>query len=359
VRVDSTAINARTAAAEAPTSPPPTDLSGPRIAVLGTTAGLWLGLLAAFFAVLAVLWILLVSSRRTAGARSLDQGLRAFTRGGKLADEDLTLPTTRFTERAIALVGRVPKPKGFDERLQAELDRAAWLIRSNEFLVMCIAAAFLGAVLLGGTGQNLLVALLGALLGGAAPVIVMKVRINKRRTAFVDQLPATLQLLAGSLRAGYGLLQALDAVVKEAGEPTSQEFARVLTEVRLGMPLDESLEGMAQRLDSEDFHWVVLAIGIQREVGGNLADLLTTVAKTMRGRAALRRQIRVLSAEGRISAWVVAAMPFVVAIALTLLNPGYLSELFTRTEGLVMLGMGLMLLILGALWLRRIVEIEV
>jgi tight adherence protein B len=196
-------------------------------------------------------------------------------------------------------------------------------------------------------------------LGGLIPVLVMKVRISKRQAAFVDQLPGTLQLLAGSLRAGYGLLQALDAVVKEADEPTSQEFARVLTEVRLGMPLDESLEGMAQRLDSEDFHWVVLAIGIQREVGGNLAELLTTVAKTMRDRATLRRQIRVLSAEGRVSAWVVAVMPFFVAAALSLLNPGYLAELFTRIEGIVMVVMGLILLLLGGLWLRKIVDIEV
>jgi tight adherence protein B len=359
LRVDSTAINARTAAALAPTPPPPSDLSGPRVAFLGTTAGLWLGLLAAFLAVLALLWIILVSSRRTAGARSLERGLRTFGRGGKRADDDLTLPTNRITERAIDLVGRVPKPQGFDERLQAQLDRAAWLIRSNEFLVMCIAAGLLGALSLGGIAQNLLGALGGALLGGMVPVLIMKIRISKRQAAFIDQLPGTLQLLSGSLRAGYGLLQALDAVVKEADEPTSQEFARVLTEVRLGMPLDESLEGMAQRLDSEDFHWVVLAIGIQREVGGNLAELLTTVAKTMRNRAALRRQIRVLSAEGRISAWVVAVMPFFVAFALSLLNPGYLAELFTRIEGIVMVVIGLILLLLGGLWLRKIVNIEV
>jgi tight adherence protein B len=359
LRVDSTAINARTAAAQAPTPPPPSELSGPRVALLGTTAGLWLGLLAAFLAVLALLWIILVSSRQTAGARSLERGLRAFGRGGQRSNDDLALPTSKITERAVDLVGRVPKPKGFDERLQAQLDRAAWMIRSNEFLVMCIAAGSLGALILGAITQNLLGVLPGALLGGLIPVLVMKVRISKRQAAFVDQLPGTLQLLAGSLRAGYGLLQALDAVVKEADEPTSQEFARVLTEVRLGMPLDESLEGMAQRLDSEDFHWVVLAIGIQREVGGNLAELLTTVAKTMRDRATLRRQIRVLSAEGRVSAWVVAVMPFFVAAALSLLNPGYLAELFTRIEGIVMVVMGLILLLLGGLWLRKIVDIEV
>jgi tight adherence protein B len=359
LRVDSTVLNVRTEAAQELRPPPPSDLTGPRIAFLGTTAGLWIGLLAGFLAILVLLWALLVSSQRTEGARSLEQGLRAIGRGGKRSDDELTLPTSKFTERAIDLVGRVPKPKGFDERLQAQLDQAAWLIRSNEFLVMCIAGGLLGALFLGAATQTVLGAFPGGLLGAMVPVLVMKIRISRRRAAFVEQLPSTLQLLAGSLRAGYGLLQALDAVVKEASEPTSQEFARVLTEVRLGMPLDESLEGMAQRLDSEDFHWVVLAIGIQREVGGNLAELLTTVGRTMRDRATLRRQIRVLSAEGRISAWVVAAMPFVVAFALVLLDPGYLSELFTRIEGIVMLVMAAVLLAVGGLWLRKIVDIEV
>jgi tight adherence protein B len=187
----------------------------------------------------------------------------------------------------------------------------------------------------------------------------MRLRIERRRRAFMDQLPATLQLLAGSLRAGYGLVQAIDTVVKEADDPTSTEFARVLTETRLGMPIDEALEGMAQRLDSDDFHWVVLAIGIQREVGGNLAELLSTVAATMRNRAALRRQIRTLSAEGRISAWVIGIMPFFVALALQIINPGYLNELFVRTVGLIMLAVGALLLVAGAFWLKKIVDIEV
>jgi tight adherence protein B len=179
----------------------------------------------------------------------------------------------------------------------------------------------------------------------------MRIRIDRRKRAFMEQLPGTLQLLAGSLRAGYGLMQAIDTVVKEADDPTATEFARVLTEARLGMPVEEALEGMAQRLESDDFHWVVMAIGIQREVGGNLAELLTTVAATMRGRATLRRQIRVLSAEGRISAW--------VAFVLQLMNPGYLAELFQRTVGLIMVAVGIALLLAGAMWLRKIVDIEV
>ena len=330
------------------------------VGFLQSPAGLWIGIAAAFIAVLALLWVLLVSSQRTAGSRTLERGLRAFGRGDRHPSrEEIVLPTSRFTERAIDLVGRVPKPKGFDQRLQLQLDRAAWPIRSNEFLVLSVASGILGAMLLGSLARSTAVGVVGLILVSAVPVVIMRVRIERRRRRFVDQLPQTLQLLAGSLRAGYGLLQAIDTVVQESGEPTSSELSRVLTEARLGMPLDQALEGMAQRLDSEDFHWVVLAIGIQREVGGNLAELLTTVAETMRNRAALRRQVRVLSAEGRMSAWVVGLMPFFVAFALQVVNPGYVGELFEQFAGIVMFIMGVVLLLLGAFWLSRIIKIEV
>jgi tight adherence protein B len=358
-RVDSLAINSREEFAIAPPSPPPS-VFDPRLPFLTTTTGLWVGIGAAFLAALALLWVVLVSTRRTAGSRTLERGLRAMGHGSPgRRGEDVELPTARITERAIDLVGRVPRPRGFDDRLQLQLDRAAWPVRTNEFLVLCIASALLGGLLAGGAAGNVLLGLLAMALAGAAPMLVVRIRIERRKRAFMEQLPGTLQLLAGSLRAGYGLLQALDTVVKEADDPTAAEFARVLTEARLGMPIDEALEGMSQRLDSEDFHWVVLAIGIQREVGGNLAELLTTVAGTMRGRATLRRQIRVLSAEGRISAWVVGVMPFFVAFALQLINPGYLNELFTRSAGLVMLAVGVGLLLAGAFWLKKIVDIEV
>ena len=359
LRIDSLAINTREPAQIAPPAPSPSASWDPTFAFLATPTGLWLGIATAFLAVLMLLWMVLVSSRRTAGARNLELGIRAGGARGSVSGDDFVLPTSRLTERAVELVGRVPKPKGFEQRLQLQLDQAAWLMRANEFIVLTIASGLLGALVSGGLSGSLLLGLPVGLIAGTIPTMVLRMRIGRRRDAFVEQLPGTLSLLAGSLRAGYGLLQAIDTVVKEADEPTAQEFARVLTEARLGLPVDEALEGMAQRLDSEDFHWVVLAIGIQREVGGNLAELLTTVAETMRERATLRRQIRVLSAEGRMSAWVISLMPIVVVVALTILNPGYLAELFIRIEGLVMLGVGTVMLLIGALLLRKIVDIEV
>jgi tight adherence protein B len=138
----------------------------------------------------------------------------------------------------------------------------------------------------------------------------------------MKQLPDTLQLLAGTLKAGYGVLQAIDTVVKEVEDPTSTEFQRALTEARLGLPLEDSLGDMAERIDSDDFRWVVVAMNIQRQVGGNLAELLETVAATLRGREQVRRQISALSAEGRLSAIILIALPFVILGFLLMTNPG-------------------------------------
>jgi tight adherence protein B len=359
VQVESLAIN--------PRQPPPEPLAPPREAILPAPVveffdgpvGLWSGIGAAFLALLMLLWVLLVRPSTTAGGRALERGLRLYSRGGEVRDEEITLPTQRLTERFVDLVGRVPKPKGFDERLQLRLDRAAWPLRTNEFVVMVVMSAALGGLVLGGLTRSWIVGLAGALIGGAIPLLVLSVRIERRTKAFLEQLPGTLQMLAASLKAGYGLLQAIDTVVQEADAPTSTELAP---------GADRSTSGHARR-GGAGGHGAAprqrgLPLGRARHRhpargGGNLAELLDTVAKTMRNRAALRRQIRVLSAEGRLSAWVIGLMPFVVALALQILNPGYLAQLFERFEGLVMLAFAGALLLVGVLWLRKTVDVEV
>lgn len=154
-------------------------------------------------------------------------------------------------------------------------------------------------------------------------------------------------------------MQAVDTVVKEAPEPTASEFSRVLTESRLGLPLEDSLEAMADRVGSEDFQWVVVAINIQRRVGGNLAELLDTVADTLRERAMVRRQIKTLSAEGRLSAIILVAMPFVIALYLFTVNRGYLSLLFERTVGQIMMIGAAVLMGIGIAWMRKLIDIDV
>jgi tight adherence protein B len=153
--------------------------------------------------------------------------------------------------------------------------------------------------------------------------------------------------------------QAMDAVVREGTQPITGEFNRALVEARLGVPIEDALDGIAERMQSRDFAWVVMAIRIQREVGGNLAELLTTVAGTLRERERLRRQVKVLSAEGRLSAWILGLLPPAFALYLVFAQPGYLEPLVTEPLGLAMVGLGLLLLAVGAIWLRKTVKVEV
>ena len=137
------------------------------------------------------------------------------------------------------------------------------------------------------------------------------------------------------------------------------EINRALIESRLGLPIEESLEAVAQRMDSQDFHWTVMAIRINRQVGGNLAEVLTNVAKTVRERERLRRQVKALSAEGKLSAWILALLPIGVGLFVAWRNPGYLEPLFTTLAGWVMIAIGVVLYLIGVLWMRNLVNMEV
>jgi tight adherence protein B len=148
-------------------------------------------------------------------------------------------------------------------------------------------------------------------------------------------------------------------VVSEGTEPIAGEFKRALIETRLGVPIEEALEGIAERVRSQDFAWVVMAIRIQREVGGNLAEILTTVAATLRERERLRRQVQVLSAEGRLSAWILGGLPVAFSLYLLTARPDYLKVLVTDRIGIVMLAGGVVLMIVGSFWLRKVVRVEV
>jgi tight adherence protein B len=186
---------------------------------------------------------------------------------------------------------------------------------------------------------------------------VLEVLRSRRQRAFADQLDDSLQLLAGSLRAGYGILQAVDSLSKEAESPTSDEFRRVVLEARLGRDFHESLKVMAERLESVDFKWVADAIQINQEVGGDLSEVLDNVGLTIRDRNQIRRQIKALSAEGRLSAIILLLLPFVVGILITFIVPGYVQELFTHPVGIGMLVLGAVLMIIGGFWIKKIVRI--
>lgn len=250
--------------------------------------------------------------------------------------------------------------KSLEDRISRRLEAAGSRLKSPEWLLLH-AAIFVGAGLLGlllGSG-SIVVGLLFMVFGAVGPWVYLGLRRGRRRKAFNSSLPDTLQLMSGSLAAGLSLAQSVDTIVREGVEPISSEYKRVLIETRLGVPLEDALEGVAERFESKDFAWVVMAIKIQRQVGGNLAELLDNVAATMREREYMRRQVAALAAEGKLSAWVLGGLPPAFLLYLMVANRGYVMPLFTHPIGwLMLIGAG-MLLGLGVFWMSRIIKVEV
>ena len=182
-------------------------------------------------------------------------------------------------------------------------------------------------------------------------------KVAKRRYAFAEQLDDTLQLLASGLRAGHSLPAALDAVAAEAESPTAEEFARLLNKNRIGYDLAQAIEECAARMDCDDLAWTAQAVAIHREVGGNLGEVLDHVGDTIRERNGIRRQVRTLSAEGRISANVLIALPLAIAAILAVVSPDYIRLFVSTPIGLVLIGVSLVLFTIGVLWLRQITKI--
>jgi tight adherence protein B len=239
----------------------------------------------------------------------------------------------------------------------AALETAGMTVTLPNFVltvgVWAVVAAGVG-VLVGGLLLGILM-IVGVVVGAR---LLVKIKAARRRAAFADQLDDSLQLMASSLRAGHSLLRAVDSVSTEAAAPTCEEFARIVNETRVGRDLGDALDEVAERMDSDDFRWIAQAIAIHREVGGNLAEVLDTVGHTIRERNAIRRQVKALSAEGKLSAIVLMALPFGVIAFLSVVNPDYLSAFTSSLAGYTMIGIAAVLLLVGALWLRKTVRIR-
>lgn len=250
--------------------------------------------------------------------------------------------------------------RSLEARIADRLEGAALGLKPAEWVLLhagiAVGAAALGLLL--GSGSPVLFVLFGAL-GAVVPWAVLGVRRSRRRKAFEASLADTLQIMAGSLQAGLSLTQSVDTIVEEGTEPIASEFRRVLVENRLGVNLEDALDEVAVRMDSKDFAWVVMAVRIQREVGGNLAELLLTVAATLREREYLRRHVSALSAEGRLSAWILGALPPGFLVYLVAVRGDYVEPLFTDPRGWVMLGLATVLLAVGTFWMSRVIKVEV
>jgi tight adherence protein B len=337
------------AAREAPAIPvreqPPVEVPGPGLFERTWTVAV--GGVAIFAALLIVL-VQLLRPREPRRRLAVEEG-RAPQPGMKATFSNLTEQASDFAERAL-------ERRGKQRSLSDTLERSGIALRPGEW-VLAVSGAALGALLLGLVLGGPIVGLVLAALTVGGFQFAIHHRTTKRRRAFAEQLGDTLQLLASNLRAGHSLLQAIDALAQETDPPTSDEFSRLLFETRLGRPLPEALRSIAERVDNEDFTWVVQAIEIHREVGGDLADVLDKVASTIRDRARVRRQVDALAAEGRLSAMILFILPFGMAGLLRITNPDYLHDLTSTSTGQAMIAVGVGLLVIGGLWLKKLSRI--
>ena len=266
--------------------------------------------------------------------------------------------TSSLLARSGVAAERVLGDLNFLNRVRQLLDRSDWSLTAGEFAITsCVGA--------------LIAALLGYLLGGpilalilipvalVTPYLLVVRSVHKRKKRFEEQFPEILDLIAASLESGASVMRALELVVEEADEPTASEFGRVLAATRMGDELSDALATMSARLGSRDVDWTVQAIGVQQRTGGRLADILRIVARTMRNRGELIREVATLTVEGRMSALILGALPFFIAGVMFVVSPDYLKPLFHETAGILMISGAGVLMLFGFVWMRKIIRVEV
>ena len=303
---------------------------------------LWIALTLLAIAFFGIGWTLLtpsLQSRKELRVESIESYVVGAHRQSRSDSKAHQAPAT---EQLVAMADRLVEGRKSAKGTMALIERADLPFRAGEwFLIQVIGGvlgALLGVVLLRNAGGlGLFVgALLGAVVGSWVPTIFLRVKANRRANAFERLLPDILLLVSTSLRSGFGLPQALEAVARDASEPAAKEFSRALAETRIGTDIADALDRMAIRMASTSMRWTVMAIRIQRDVGGNLAETLKTTATTLREREALHRQVRTLSAEGRLSAYILIALPIGMFFYMMLVNYEYISRLWTTPFGLIM-----------------------
>jgi tight adherence protein B len=273
--------------------------------------------------------------------------------GGTWAVSSAAAGVLQVSERMVAA-------GGLKAAIALRLDRAGLTLLPHEWLVLrssIVLAAGAAALLL--IHPRWLGLLLGAALGWLATEVWFRVKQSRRCRAFAEQLPDTLQVVASSLRSGFSLPQALAAAQQGGAQPMASELGRALAAARIGIVLEDELDQIAHRMRSEDWRLAVMAIRIQRSVGGNLSEVLSTTAKTLRERAAVTRQVRALSAEGRLSAYVLLGLPIGVGLFLIAFRRSYVEPLWTTTAGVVMLVLAAVGMVVGSWWMFKVAKVEV
>jgi len=321
-------------------------------------AGIFLGILLAFGG---------LASYLSGGSESVEARMARYAGpgSGQIA-ADAAEKTKRKAKRRsdrkeidpFATLSADVEDKRFATKVQRDLARANLKLRFAEYYYIRIGASLALGVLLF-VFRDPLSGVIGFLLGYMLPRIWVGRRISGRLSAFNKQLPDTITLLSNSLRAGSSFLQSIELVSREGGPPMSEEMGRVVREVNLGLGMEEALHNLVRRIKSDDLDLMVTAIGIQQQVGGNLAEILDTIAFTIRERVRIKGEINTLTAQGRVSGYLVAFLPIGLGAVLNIINPAFMQPLFTQTIGRILIGVGVVMMTIGFLAIRKITDIKV
>ncbi|MFZ0547630.1 MAG: type II secretion system F family protein [Candidatus Promineifilaceae bacterium] len=302
------------------------------------------------------------------GSRStVDERLEEFVGTGEIIDFE---PERAIREDNVA--DRLDKSmanRGFFQKIKARLSKADLKLRVAEYILFqFVSAAVVGILAYFVFGRLLVMGIIGAIFGLFIPGIYVGFIAKKRINAFDNQLSDTLNLWVNALRSGYSVLQGMEAIATELPPPVSVEFERVVQEVRLGLSVSQALGNMLRRVPSEDLDLVITAVNIQREVGGNLAEVLDTISFTIRERVRIKGEIRTLTAQGRLSGWIISFLPLALGLILFAINPEYMSQLWIKEDpiilnflpcGWIVIGIGMTMMIIGMVAIQKIVDIEV
>lgn len=263
----------------------------------------------------------------------------------------------KLSQRMASQLGGVATRSKRGSRLAAQLERANLSVTVGEFLLfrLGLMAAALAVGWL--TSGSLLVGLLVALVAGFLPGWYLNHLHKKRQQLFQSQLPDVLTLIVSSLQAGHGLVQAIKLVTEEMPPPSSEEFERVIKEITLGIPVQEALQHLVERIESDDLDLVVTAINIQHEVGGNLAAILTAITDTIRDRVRVQGEIRVMTTTPRATGFILSGMPFVLGLLLMMINPEYMMGLFNR-QFICLPVAAVVMIVLGQIVMRKMLDFE-
>jgi tight adherence protein B len=260
---------------------------------------------------------------------------------------------------AIDGIEQVVARRGFSANIQTDLARADLKLRVAEFMMLTVLSVCIGFVLARLIFDSALMGLLFGVIGFFVPRIYVNIRKGKRLNAFNDQLGDTITLLANSLRSGYTIVQSMNTVSEQLPDPIASEFRRVTQEIALGLHYEEALNNMLRRVPSDDLDLMITAVNIQGKVGGNLAEILDTIGHTIRERVRIKGEIRVLTAQQMISGYILTGLPVILGLVLYLINRTYIGRMFTDPCGWIMIGASLLMIGIGFMIIRKIVDIEV